>query len=279
MNMQKVILISGASSGIGWACAKHLAQAGHCVYAGSRDPSKINAAGLPNLHPLALDVQQEDSVTQAVAQILQASGRFDAILNNAGYGLIGTEEMVSVAQAQAMFDVNFFGAMRLIQAVLPAMREQRKGHIINISSLSGFHPNSLLSLYAASKFALEGMCLALATNVKPWNIVVSMIAPGPSPSGFASNAEIGQRLADAENPYRDYVAANQARWQQRLSGGEQPQEIAELVEQILHNPKPDFRYCLSSGVQAHAARLFVDPTGMQQLAVMSQDCHQEQQKS
>lgn len=267
----KVVLISGASHGIGWACATHLASRGHCVYAGTRDPSKIKH---PHVHAVRLDVQDEASVQQAVREIIAQQGRIDAIINNAGYGLIGTEEMVSVAQAQAMFDVNFFGGMRLIQAVLPNMRAQKSGHIVNISSLSGFHPNALLSLYAAAKFAMEGMCLALATNVKPWNIAVAMIAPGPSPSGFASNAVMGERLIDAENPYRDYIAANLARWQARLSQGEQPQEIAELVEQILANPQPDFRYCLSSGVQAHAERLFCDPSGNTQLAVMAADCHQ-----
>ncbi len=257
----KTVLVTGASGGIGLACARHLAGCGHKVYAGTRNPERLQAQDLPpGLQPLYLQVQDEVQIAQAMAEV----GRVDVLINNAGYGLIGTEEMVTVQEAQTLFDVNFFGVMRMTQAVLPAMRARRAGHIIHIGSQSGFYPNPLLSLYAAAKFALEGFAISLATNVKPWNIHVSIVAPGPIASEFAAYAQSGTRLNP--NPYEAYIERNLSRWHERTRHGETTGQLAQLMEQIINSTQPSFRYTLHPEVTAKAKALLCDPSGEALLA-------------
>jgi len=124
-----------------------------------------------------LDVTDDDLVQMAISNILQEDKRIDALINNAGYGVIGAEECVTIDEAQQLFNVNYFGVLRLTQAVLPTMRQQRAGHIINISSGVGVHSFPGL-IYSASKFALESMSESLAATLSPWNIKVSIVEPG-----------------------------------------------------------------------------------------------------
>ena len=171
---QKVVLISGATSGIGLATAKAFQEKGWKVWVGYRKYVPDELKHLENVSFCPLDVTDDRLVRAAIEAILKQDGRIDALINNAGYGLVGPEECVTLEEVQHLFDVNFFGAFRLIQAVLPTMRQQRSGHIINISSGVGIYSLPGLGLYSASKFALEGMSESLAATLSHWNIKVSM---------------------------------------------------------------------------------------------------------
>ena len=170
------MLISGATSGIGLATAKAFHEKGWKVWAGFRQqiPEELKE----KVRFCHLDVTDERLVQATVKTILEQEGRIDLLINNAGYGLIGAEECVTIEEAQRLFDVNFFGLLRLTQAVLPAMRQQRSGHIINISSGAGVSGIPGLGLYSASKYALEGLSESLAATLSPWDIKVSIVEPG-----------------------------------------------------------------------------------------------------
>src|SRR6185295_4263495 len=149
---QKVIIITGASSGIGKACADHLKSRDHKVYCASRSTEDQLAAG-----NVSLDVDDDDSVRLAVQRVLDDAGRIDVVINAAGFGIVGAVEDTSIEEAKMQFETNFFGVVRVCKAVLPVMRDQRSGLIVNISSIAGLVSLPFQSFYSASKFALEGM--------------------------------------------------------------------------------------------------------------------------
>ena len=167
----KVILVTGASSGVGQASARLLAQAGHAVVGTSREPSR--AQPLPGVDLLALDVRSDASAQSCVRGVMQRHGRIDVLVNNAGYELAGAIEETSVEEAIAQFETNFFGVHRMVQAVLPHMRERGGGQIINIASLAGIGPLPFMGLYTASKHALEGYTEVLRHELAPFGVRVS----------------------------------------------------------------------------------------------------------
>ena len=150
----RVVLITGASSGVGRATARLLAERGFTVFGTSRNPS--SADGIPGVEMLPLDVHGDDSVRACVEAVVNRSGRLDVVINNAGYELAGALEELSSEEARAQFETNFSGVVRMVTAVLPQMRQQRRGHIINVGSLTGLTAIPFLGIYSASKFALEG---------------------------------------------------------------------------------------------------------------------------
>lgn len=178
MTQRKVALVTGASSGIGNAIARSLHRNGVQVYAGARRVSRMNDLDDLGITTLALDVTDPASVEHVVDRIVGETGRVDILVNNAGYGLMGALEDVPMDQAQAQFDVNLFGAARLIQSVLPMMRQQHSGRIINITSVDGKIAQPLASWYVASKFALEGLSDALRLELVPLGIDTVVIEPG-----------------------------------------------------------------------------------------------------
>ncbi|BCH21003.1 oxidoreductase [Mesorhizobium sp. L-8-3] len=180
-NSKRTALVTGASSGIGKASAEVLARAGFTVFGTSRKPSG-NSAGQVSM--LACDVTNEASVASLVSTVLANTGRIDILVNNAGLGMFGGAEESSVAQVQSLFDVNLFGVMRMTNAVLPSMRRQGEGRIINISSALGFVPAPYSAHYAASKYALEGYSESLDHEIRGFNIRVSLIEPGTVQGSF-----------------------------------------------------------------------------------------------
>ena len=182
---KKVVLITGASSGIGKTCADYLEALGHKVYGASRSlghkssseviTEEIRGKGWIRV---GMDVTNEKSVEQGVAHILKAEGRLDAVINSAGYGISGSVEDTAIEEAYSQFETNFFGVLRVCRAVLPIMRKQKSGCIINMSSIAGIISLPFQGLYCASKFALEGMTEALRLEVKPFGIHVVLIEPG-----------------------------------------------------------------------------------------------------
>jgi len=159
MSNQKVVLITGASSGVGQATAGLLSQKGYQVFGTSRNHA--GAAATPGVEMLSLDVRTDDSVTACVKAVIDATGRIDVLVNNAGYELAGAVEEISLAEARSQFETNFFGVVKMVHAVLPSMRQQKQGRIINVSSFAGLSSIPFMGIYSASKFALEGYTDAL----------------------------------------------------------------------------------------------------------------------
>src|SRR5262247_4518105 len=176
MSDQKVVLITGASSGVGKSTARVLSQKGYKVFGTSRNPA--GAESIPAVEMLALDVRSDASVSACVTAVVNQAGRVDVLVNNAAYELAGALEEISLEEAKAQFETNFFGVVRMVTAVLPSMRRQRQGQIINVSSLSGVTSIPFMGVYSASKFAVEGYTEALRMEVKPFNIHVSLTEAG-----------------------------------------------------------------------------------------------------
>src|SRR5262245_2598374 len=166
MTDPQVVLITGASSGVGRAAARVLSQHGYRVFGTSRDPAGSPAS--PDVELVALDVRNDDSVAACAKSVFDRAGRVDILVNNAAYELAGALEETSVEEAKAQFETNFFGVVRMVRAVLPSMRERRQGRIVNVSSLSGVSAIPFMGIYSASKFALEGYTEALRMEVEPF---------------------------------------------------------------------------------------------------------------
>jgi len=240
-----VVLVTGTSSGFGRAIAVALAAAGHRVFGTVRS---MTSDAPDNVTNVLLDVTRDDSVAQCVSGVLAAAGRIDAVVNNAGFGVAGAIEDTSVAEAQAQFETNFFGTHRMCRAVLPHLRAQRSGHIINISSLAGHVPLPFQGLYSATKFAIEAYSATLRMELRPFGIAVSMIEPGDFATGFTAN----RRLTLATTPGSPYFAACRGALE-RMSRDEQANAdlspVTDAVRTILATPRPALHYPRATAVQ------------------------------
>ena len=174
----KVILITGASSGMGYQTARILAEQGHRVYGAARRVEKIEELAPYGVQALRLDITDEQSVTQVVQTLIEREGRIDVLINNAGYGYFGAIEDVPIADAKHQFEVNIFGLARITQEVLPYMRAQKSGRIVNLASVAGHVTLAFGAWYNATKYALEAFSDALRMEVKPFGIDVVIIEPG-----------------------------------------------------------------------------------------------------
>lgn len=194
--MMPSVLVTGSSSGIGFATALELGRAGHTVYATMRNPVRAPQLGETvareklQVEIMVMDVDSDSSVSDAVKAIHAEGGQIDVLVNNAGAGVFGAVEELPLESFRAIMETNYFGALRCIKAVLPGMRERKKGCIINVSSVSGRAANSPLAAYTASKHALEAMSEALAQEVKPFNIRVSIVEPGIIDTPMSRRAEL-----------------------------------------------------------------------------------------
>lgn len=235
MNSQPVVLITGASSGIGQLCATHLHQHGYRVYGTSRRAFTAPYA------MLCMDVDDDASVQRGLEQIVAEAGRLDAVVNNAGYSLVGAVEETSVAEAQAHFDTNFFGALRVCRAALPVMRQQRHGYVVNISSLGGEIGLPFQGIYSATKFALEGMTEALRLEVRPFGIHAVLIQPGDCATGLTTSRR--SAAESLNSAYQPQFAATVKRMREDETRGGSPIAVAYLLERILksRSPKPRYR--------------------------------------
>ena len=230
----KVALVTGTSSGFGKATAALLAAQGFRVFGTSRGPAP---SGFASYELLSLDVRSDLSVQECIETVLHRAGRIDLLVNNAGYALGGALEENTVSDAQAEFDTNVFGALRLINAVLPIMRHQGGGQIISVSSLLGVIALPYLSLYSSSKFALEGMMEGLRSEVRPFNIAVSLVEPAFFKTNFAVQAP-AQPLADYA-PLREPVLQYVSR---AVEQGPDPGQVAKVILRVAITPRPRLRY-------------------------------------
>jgi len=238
MSEKKVVLITGASSGIGRSIARLLAQEGFIVFGTSRNPERVEP--LPGVEMLPLDVCLDESVRSCVDAVLARLGRLDVLINNAGYILAGAIEDISAAEAKSQFETNFFGTVRTIRAVLPGMRRQRSGQIINISSLAGLVPAPpFCGVYSASKYALEAYTEHLRREVQPFNIRVSLVEPG------SIKTDLTRHRQDPLQPISDYDP-----WRRRAlealrhleESGPEPTFVASRVLHIVQSRSPKPRY-------------------------------------
>lgn len=222
--MQKTVLITGVSSGIGEATATALAEAGYRVFGGARTPAKVRP--IPNVELLELDVRNNAQVQLAVEHVIEKAGRIDIVINNAGTSLIGPVEATSDAEAQALFDTNLFGALRVMRAVLPAMRGQKSGLIINISSVLGFLPAPFMGLYASSKHALEGLSESLDHEVRGFGVRVILVEPNFTKTRLDTNSA----QTEANIPeYAEALIRTNGALQKQVAGGAAPSAVADRI--------------------------------------------------
>ncbi len=247
--MKKTVLITGASSGIGKATTQSLLEDGYCVYASARSIDKLKSLAASGAEILELDVTQNESMKSGVDRIIRECGRLDVLINNAGYGSYGALEDIPMEEAKNQFEVNVFGLARLTQLVLPHMRKQGCGKIVNITSVGGKIYVPLGSWYHASKFAVEGLSDCLRLELKPFGIDVIIIEPGPirtewgsvaikkmiemsGHTAYAAAAQMGEKLLSLSNDER--VAS-------------EPDVIANTISMALKARHPRARYASGNG--------------------------------
>jgi len=235
-SQERVVLVTGASSGFGRATAGLLAERGYRVYGTSRRPSPDLPRGV---QALAVDVRSDDSVASAVETVLHGAGRVDVLVNNAGSALFGESESTSVDEARDQLETNLLGVMRMVNAVLPSMRAQRGGRIVNVSSLAGLLGVPLMSLYSASKFALEGYSESLRYELRPLGVWVTLIEPGFTRTGLAAAT---QRAADPIGAYDGLREAARGAIAEQVAGGDPPELVAETILGALRAREPRLRY-------------------------------------
>jgi NAD(P)-dependent dehydrogenase (short-subunit alcohol dehydrogenase family) len=224
MSHSKVVLVTGVSSGIGRAAAQQFAKRGCSVFGSVRDLRKNQP--IPGVELVEMDVRDEGSVQRAVQSIIDKAKRIDVLVNNAGGTMLGAVEETSVAEAQTLFDTNVFGALRTSQAVLPHMREQRAGRIVNVSSVLGFLPAPYMGLYSASKHALEGMSETLDHEVRHFGIRVVLVEPSYTKTNLDLNAPEAASRISAYDQDRDLASRAIVKSVQKAPG---PQAVAATI--------------------------------------------------
>lgn len=238
--MSKVILITGASKGIGLEMARLLQKQGHTIYGTSRKPEK---SSVTDIRLLPLDVTDAQSVQQCVDAVVQEAGRIDVLINNAGYDIYGAAEDTTFDELQAQVDTNFYGTVRMTRSVLPIMRQRESGQIINISSIGGLISLPFNSAYAASKFALEGYSESLRYELLPFNIYVSLVEPGQIRTETLDTSILAVNNSTA---YPSEAVAQRAR-EDGIKASLKPIDVAKTVSKIINSPHPRLRY--GSGMQ------------------------------
>jgi NAD(P)-dependent dehydrogenase (short-subunit alcohol dehydrogenase family) len=232
-----VVLITGVSSGIGRAVAGAFAAKGFEVFGTSRNPQRTEP--VPGVELVQLDVADDASVAAAVSTVVQRAGRIDILVNNAGVGVFGAAEETSIAQAQQLFDTNFFGLVRLTREVLPHLRAQGSGRIINIGSVLGFLPSPYGSFYAASKHAVEGYSESLDHETREFGVRVSVVEPGYTNTSFEANATDADSPIDSYAPIREHVKQVIGK---AVRAGDDPAVVAQAVLKAATSRTPKLRY-------------------------------------
>lgn len=257
-NNKTVVLITGAASGIGKACAENLAEKGYKVYGADRlkvsgKQTHQESSNVPTM--IQMDVNDEVSVEAGINHILKKEGQIDVVVNNAGFSTFGAIEDTPISEAKSVFETNFFGVMRICRAVLPAMRKQQNGLIINISSTGGIMGAPFHGIYCASKFAVEGFSEALSLEVKPFGVKVVIVEPGDTKTGFTANRRKSSTFqintVYKENFDKVLKITEDCEQQTGLS----PYKIAKVVEKIIITPKPKLRYL--TGTFLHTLGIYV----------------------
>jgi short-subunit dehydrogenase len=247
--MGKVILIAGGSSGIGKKCAEYLAGLGHTVYGTSRQP----ITDILTYTILQMDVTSTTSIHAAVKNVMDREKRIDVLINNAGIGIGGSIEEFSDEEIRKQFDTNFFGSLNMIREVIPYMRKNNNGLIINISSLGGIMGLPFQGIYSATKFAIEGLSEALRMELHHTGIKVVLINPGDFKTNFTDNRRVSVNQNDKSN-YRDQYNKTISVIEHDERNGADPVKIAVKISKIINKKSPRFKYLVGGIDQILFAR-------------------------
>ena len=256
---QKVSIVTGSSSGIGLETALMFARNGYVTYATMRTPEKAalikNAGEKENLpiKVVQLDVTDDKSLKNAIDHVTSKDGRIDVLVNNAGYGLVGALEELSMEEIKAQYETNFFGLVRVIQAVLPTMRKQRSGRILNLSSGAGLFGYPGGSAYVSTKFAVEGLSESIGYELEPFGIKVILIEPGFVKTNFANSMVIAKKAQDPTSSYSQMMQKIAARSNELAKSGSSAELVANVILDAATNPNPRLRYLVGKDVEAWAA--------------------------
>ena len=247
--MNKVILITGASSGIGAITAAYLSENGCKVYGTSRNPKQKDL----NFKMLRLDVLDRSSIESAVKYILEKDGKIDVLVNNAGMGITGAIEETPVEEMRKVFETNFFGTLEVIQAVLPHMRNQGAGLIINVTSIAGYMGLPFRGIYSATKGSLEIAAEALSAETKRFGIKVVNVAPGD----FATNIASGRYHTPVfkNSPYAEIYQRNLDLMDAHVDSGQDPVIMARQILKIIQHPNPRLHYKVGEFIQKFSIAL------------------------
>lgn len=242
---REVVLVTGGSSGLGKATAAYLSARGYLVYGTARDPQKYQ--GLNEFPLLAMDVREEASVQAAVRELLKREGRIDILINNAGVGITGPLEETPHEAVLDVFETNFHGPLRVIKAVLPQMRKQQKGFVLNITSIAGYMGLPFRGIYSATKGALELATEAYRMELREFGIRMSCLAPGDYATNIASGRFHSPLLEDS--PYRKGYGQSLELMDQHVREGKDPEQVARKVYRILQMSHPGVHYRVGSPLQ------------------------------
>ena len=235
-NNQNVALITGASSGIGRATAEALRDAGYRVFGTSR---KVTTQNIPGVEMLAADVTYDASVASLVEKVMAKAGRIDVLVNNAGYALSGPAEESSIEQVRQQFDTNFLGVVRVTNAVLPIMRQQAQGRILNVGSVVGLIPGPFGAYYAASKHAIEGYSESLDHEVRNFGIRVAVIEPWATKTSIDANSPTGERPVGV---YDETFARYRRNFEAAMAKGDTAETVAAVIVEAAQDRAPRLRY-------------------------------------
>ncbi|RAV29094.1 SDR family oxidoreductase [Sinomicrobium soli] len=242
--MSKVVLITGGSSGIGKCMGEYLTARGLKVYGTSRNPEKVTVSVFPLLK---MDVRDPVSVSQAVENLLEAESRIDVLINNAGVGITGPLEEIPEEEVHQHFETNFFGPLRVIRAVLPAMRAQQEGLIVNVTSIAGYMGLPYRGIYSSSKGALELLTEALRMEIRDFGVQAVNVAPGD----FATNIAAGRYHAPVRegSPYEEKYGKILRLMDEHVDEGGDPQQMARAVYRIITSGSPRIHYKVGAFMQ------------------------------
>lgn len=233
----RVVLVTGASSGIGKAIAQVLAQKGFTVYGTSRKAKWGDAH--QGVHLIPMDVTNESSVQTALQTIIHQEGRIDAVVNNAGLGMLGAVESVTNEEVKALFDTNVFGVLNVCRAVIPHLRAQHFGYIINITSIAGKMGLPFRGIYSSSKFAVEGFSESLSQELQQFGIRVCIIEPGDYRTAINENRRVAQNIQDV---YAHQSEETHRRVNEEVAKAQTPEAMGHLIHRILLDSRPRLRY-------------------------------------
>ena len=251
-----VAIVTGATAGIGLATANLLKSKGYTVYGTSRRPQSESKNGITML---ACDVTSDESVSSVIEEVLRRGGRIDVLVNNAGFGLIAGAEESSIEQAKSIFEVNVFGVMRMTNHVLPVMRQQGKGRVINIGSVVGFLPAPYYAIYGATKHAIDGYSQTLDHEVRGFGIRVISIEPAFTRTSFETNLAAPDRpLAIYESARRSMIDTSR----QQVEKGDEPEVVAQVVLQAAQAARPRLRYPAGPAARRLALMRRIVPEGI-----------------
>lgn len=252
--MHQVALITGCSSGIGYETALMLARNGYHTFATMRNVKKSNSILKTReeenlaLKVLELDVNDVRSIERAISQVKNEAKRIDILINNAGYGLVGFFEDLSLDEIRNQFETNFFGVLNITKKVIPIMRSQKSGIIINISSGAGQVGFPGISAYVSTKFAVEGFSESLTYELSPFGIKVIIIEPGVIKTNFFNNCTISEQSAKNGSPYSSSVNKLQKDIDMMQEHATSPTEVAKMILQVLRTDEPKQRYIVGNDV-------------------------------